>query len=88
MGGRVGRRVDVGAEHERGEPLGSGGGVQDARDVGVLVRRHVPAPDGGEVVREHARHVVLAGRRGRDPVVAGVGRRVNLDVAHEALEDV
>ena len=76
------------AEHEGRRRLGARGGGQGARDVGVLVGRHVNAADGPEVVREDARHVVLARRGGGDVHVGRVGLGVHLDITQEPLEHV
>ena len=88
-GGRgIGRGVDVGAEHERGGTLGARRRRQRGRHVGVVVDQDVLKADGGELLAEHAGHLVLARRGGRLQLVVGVGLGINLHVAQETLEDV
>ena len=87
-----GRRVDDGvqvrAKHQRGSRLGALGCGEGAGDVGVLVNGDVGAAQRLELFAQVASHLVLSGRGRRDGVVIGVGLRVNLHVAHEALGDI
>ncbi len=87
-GRRVGSRVDVRAQHERRGLLGAGRGGQGRRHIGVLVHGHVHAANGGQLLAQHARHLVLARGRGRLGLVLFVGLGIYLHVAHEALKNI
>lgn len=87
-----GRRVDYGvqvrAKHQRGSRLGAHGCGEGSGDVGVLVDGDVGAAQRLELFAQVASHLVLSRRGRRYGIVVGVGLRVNLHVAHEALGDI
>ena len=87
-GGCVDDGVQVRAKHQRGSRLGALGCGEGAGDVGVLVDVDVGAAQRLELFAQVASHLVLSRRGRRYGIVVGVGLRVNLHVAHEALGDI
>ena len=85
---RIGRRVDVGAQPERGQPLGAGRRGEGAEHVGVLVHAHVLAADRAQLLAENLRHVALSLGGGGAVGMLRVGLRAHADEAHETLGHV